>query len=61
MDLVHELVGPETYVTTHQGCPAGMGAELWTIEHGKHAPGFNAMWGPMILEWLSQQSKAPPP
>lgn len=36
-------------------CPAGRGAELWTITGGSHYPSFNMpTWGDKIIGWLGQ-------
>ena len=57
LDLVHELVGVDTHPTSYDGCPYGLNVALWSIEHGKHAPGFNANWSSTFLEWLLEQQK----
>jgi polyhydroxybutyrate depolymerase len=40
LDLDQLLIGPDTRIDRYDGCPAGVGVELWTIEGGAHIPAF---------------------
>ncbi len=55
-----ELTFPEgtpTAVFRYEGCDAGLGAELWTIDGGGHLPGLRADASDRILTWLEQWSR----
>ena len=47
----------ETVVSRHS-CPAGLGAELWTIQGADHIPPFaTPTWPEAITTWLFQFHK----
>jgi polyhydroxybutyrate depolymerase len=52
LDLVRDLDGAETTVQTIDGCPAGVGVELWTIGGGGHIPNFHPTFGTTVVGWL---------
>jgi polyhydroxybutyrate depolymerase len=53
LDLVSDLPGPETTVTSYQaGCRAGTRVELWSIAGGGHVPALTANFTPAVLDFL---------
>ena len=58
-DIDSMLAGNETQVQAFQGCPAGVGVELWTIQGGGHIPTFNAApaWAEVVWGFLSAHPK----
>lgn len=54
MDLVEALPDDETDVTRyHTGCNSGLTVELWTIEDGRHVPGFDPDdFGARVVGWF---------
>lgn len=59
IDIDTNLEGAETTVERHEGCMGGA-AELWTITGGSHAPGLNAQWSVLALDWLLAHPKPAP-
>jgi len=54
LDIDESLDGDDTAVARHAGCPAGIDAELWTIEAGGHIPNVNQTDFPaLVWSWLS--------
>jgi polyhydroxybutyrate depolymerase len=54
LDLESSLAGAETAPRAAEGCPSGVGVELWTIEGGRHIPTFGPeAFGPRVFEWLA--------
>jgi polyhydroxybutyrate depolymerase len=58
-DLEDDLPGAETTVEIVDGCPAGVGVELWTIVGGSHAPDFHPTIGRTLVGWLVDHPRAP--
>ena len=54
LDLVEALPDEETDVTRYDtGCEDGVKVELWTIEDGRHVPGFDAAdFGERVVAWF---------
>jgi polyhydroxybutyrate depolymerase len=52
LDLEENLDGFETVSEIVDGCPAGVGVELWTIQDGVHAPVFHPTIGDTLIDWL---------
>jgi polyhydroxybutyrate depolymerase len=52
IDLVRDLDGAETTTQLVDGCPDGVGVELWTIVGGGHIPNFVDGGGVSIIDWL---------
>ena len=53
LELVLNIPEAETHPTRYAaGCGDGIALELWTIEGGSHAPGFNADIGRRMIHWL---------
>jgi polyhydroxybutyrate depolymerase len=52
LDLVSDLAKAETERELLDGCPGGIGVELWRIREGSHIPKFNAAWAGAVLDWL---------
>ena len=62
LDLDSALPGEETVLTRVDGCPDGIGLELWTVRGGSHNPDIRFADGsrPMsagIIEWLFAHPK----
>lgn len=62
LDLDSSVAGAETVVTRVEGCPDGLGVELWTLQDGTHVPEMQFPDGtrPMavaIVEWLLAHPK----
>jgi polyhydroxybutyrate depolymerase len=62
LDLDSSLPGEETVVTRVDGCPDGIGVELWTLQGGSHNPHIRFADGstPLsagIIEWLFTHPK----
>ena len=57
MDLVYEIPDEDTLPSSYDGCPDGLGAELWKIPYGGHIPGFNDNWASAIVDWLLEYKK----
>lgn len=56
-DLVRDLAGDETTVQIVDGCPAGVGVELWTIVEGGHIPNFHDGFGTTVVGWLNDHPR----
>jgi polyhydroxybutyrate depolymerase len=58
-DIDSTLPGNETQVQAFQGCPAGIGVELWTVQGGAHIPTFNPppAWSEVVWGFLSSHPK----
>lgn len=56
-DLVSALPGAETRVEGADGCPPGVGVELWTIEDGGHIPALAPGFGAAVLAWLDAHAR----
>jgi polyhydroxybutyrate depolymerase len=57
LDVDSVLFGDETVRTRFDGCPAGIGVELWRIEGGAHVPTLTETFGPDFYEWLMAHPK----
>jgi len=57
LDLDRNLAGEETRVERQDGCPDGIGLELWTIEGGGHIPAVQSAFPGLVWGWLSAHSK----
>jgi polyhydroxybutyrate depolymerase len=62
LDLDSALPGEETVLTRVDGCPDGIGLELWTVQGGSHNPDIRFADGsrPLsagIIEWLFAHPK----
>jgi polyhydroxybutyrate depolymerase len=53
IDLEAEVLGAETLVSTHEGCPAGIDVSLWTIQAGSHIPEVTAAFPELVWGWLA--------
>lgn len=52
-DLDSSLPGPESVVSRHEACPAGVDVELWTIDGGSHIPTFSTSFPGSLWRWLA--------
>jgi polyhydroxybutyrate depolymerase len=52
IDIEKRIDGAETTVETWQGCPSGLGIELWTIQGGSHVPIFTDDFPAQMWAWL---------
>jgi polyhydroxybutyrate depolymerase len=52
IDLDSMLAGAETAVTSFDGCPAGTGVTLWTIQGGSHVPAVGNKLPGLVWRWL---------
>jgi polyhydroxybutyrate depolymerase len=52
LDLVRDIAGEETTVEIVDGCPDGVGVELWTLVGGGHIPNFHDTFGTTVTGWL---------
>jgi polyhydroxybutyrate depolymerase len=52
-DLDTTVVGAETHATATDGCPAGIGVELWTMEGSSHIPLLDASFAPTLMAWFT--------
>jgi polyhydroxybutyrate depolymerase len=57
LDLDTALAGAETTVAKRDGCPPGVGLELWTIMGGTHIPNFGPSFREMTWAWLEAHPK----
>lgn len=57
IDLDTSIVGAETTIQRADGCPAGIGVELWTIPGGGHIPGFDDAFADLTWAWLGAHPK----
>jgi hypothetical protein len=53
-DLVSDIAGNETSISTFAECPSGRAVELWTIQGGAHWETLDAQ---RIVEWLLAHPK----
>lgn len=59
LDIDRSITGDDTRTAHHAGCPAGIDAELWTIEGGGHIPNLAPTAFPGIVwSWLSAHPRA---
>ena len=56
MDLDTVLSGAETTTAHYDGCPDGIGVDLWTIQGGSHIPSFSTAFREKTWAWLSAHS-----
>jgi polyhydroxybutyrate depolymerase len=57
MDLVSNLPGAETTVTTyHDGCRDGTRVELWSIQDGAHVPALTMTFARAVVDFLYAQT-----
>jgi len=54
-DLDGAATGAETRVARYEGCPAGGGVELWTMEGSAHIPGLTGEFAARTWGWLAGQ------
>jgi polyhydroxybutyrate depolymerase len=59
LDLDDLLAGSETTVEAYDGCPAGLGAELWTIVKGSHRPHLGANFASATWGFLQAHARTP--
>lgn len=58
LDLVRDVEGSETTVESVDGCPSGVGVELWTIVGGGHIPNFvTGAFGSSVVGWLNDHPR----
>jgi polyhydroxybutyrate depolymerase len=57
LDIDTRIAGAETKVERYDGCPTGIGVELWTVQGGSHIPSLPLNWGDMIYGFLSAHPK----
>lgn len=57
LDLVANLAGSETHITSYTGCQAGTGVALWTMDGGTHVPSFTASFIPKVMDFLYAHPK----
>ena len=57
LDLEATVNGAETAVVKHQGCPSGIGVELWTIKGGGHVPIFTANFASLTWGFFQAHPK----
>ena len=58
LDLASEIAGAETHVARYDGCPSGIGVELWTIQGGGHVPALNtATFGQAVWAFMATHAK----
>lgn len=58
LDLDANLAGAETSTMMYEGCPAGVGVELWTIDGGAHIPARTPAMSIGILDFLFAHPKS---
>lgn len=57
LDIVTNLPGSETHITSYTGCQAGTGVALWTMDGGSHVPSFSANFIPGVMDFLYAHPK----
>jgi len=57
LDLDANLAGAESSTSAFQGCPAGIGVELWTIDGGAHIPARTPELSTGIIDFLFAHPK----
>jgi hypothetical protein len=55
LDLDARVPGPETHVDRWPGCRATL--ELWTIDHGTHAPAMQPSWAEAVWAFFKANAK----
>lgn len=56
-DLITDVDGAETRIDAYEGCPAGIGVELWTSEGGPHHPDVQRDWLSYVYGFLKAHPK----
>lgn len=56
-DLVRNVIGSETRVSTWGSCTRGVLTQLWTIEGGNHVPSLTPEFSPLVYSFLLLHSK----
>ncbi len=56
-DIDSTVDGEETVIAVQDGCPAGGGVELWTIEGGGHIPVLRTNFDDLNWDWFSAHAK----
>lgn len=56
-DVESRLDGSETRTASHEGCPEGIGVEVWSIEEGAHLPILHTDFPEQIATWLNAHPK----
>ena len=57
LDLDKGIPGPDTGATTFDGCKAGIGVELLSIDGGAHSPGLSAEFAATVVDFLYKHPK----
>lgn len=57
LDMDANLAGAETTTQAFEGCPTGIGVELWTIDGGAHIPARTADMSTGIIDFLLTHPK----
>lgn len=52
LDLDADVAGAETKVEAYEGCPPGVGVELWTMQDSMHGPTWAGDITTTIVDWL---------
>ncbi len=57
MDLDGNVPADESVVDVIDGCPSGVGVELWTIQDGSHVPALTDAFRGAVWQWLDARPK----
>ncbi|MEI7617790.1 MAG: alpha/beta fold hydrolase [Actinomycetota bacterium] len=58
VDLEPGIDGAESSIAAFDGCPTGLGVELWSIEGGQHIPSVSPAFIGAIIDFLLAHPKA---
>lgn len=58
VDLEPGIEGAESTIAAFDGCPTGVGVELWSIEGGQHIPSVSPAFIGAIIDFLLAHPKA---
>lgn len=59
-DVAADFEGNEAIVSRYDGCPKGVGVELWTMPDGVHNPVLAPTWADSVFEFLLAHPKVKP-
>jgi polyhydroxybutyrate depolymerase len=58
LDLVNNIVGSETSITSWNSCRNGTEVELWTLDQGVHTPALSTTFASKVYDFLASHPKS---
>jgi polyhydroxybutyrate depolymerase len=58
LDLVNNIAGSETSITSWNSCRNGTEVELWTLDQGVHTPALSTTFASKVYDFLASHPKS---